>query len=288
MLRPLCLLVTVLLVATPVGATAPEDRPLRLVTFNLLHGGPWSGLTGRDDRLEARLSLMAAQLRALDPDIVALQESPVTRWRGDIAARLAAALGFSAVHARATERAFAWRWVGRVIVGALGFVEGPAILSRFPIVASEVYDLPHCAKRIDPRVAVRADVATPAGVLAVFSTHTSRDDCQTRQVAALARAHRGALPAVVMGDLNTIESAPAFQELLAQGFETVFQVRSATPILFQPDDARQIGIRQALQLVGEAGLPAMQSVAPGLQFLWKPVSAMGSFQRLCDGIGVRQ
>ena len=228
MLRPLCLVLTVLLVATPVAATAAEDRPLRLVTFNLLHGGPWSGLTGRDDRLEARLSLMAAQLRALDPDIVALQESPVTRWRGDIAARLAAALGFSAVHARATERAFAWRWVGRVIVGALGFVEGPAILSRFPIVASEVYDLPHCAKRIDPRVAVRADVATPAGVLPVFSTHTSRDDCQTREVAALARAHRGALPAVVMGDLNTIESAPAFRELLAEGFVDLFRAANPT------------------------------------------------------------
>ena len=76
--------------------------------------------------------------------------------------------------------------------------------------------------------------------------------------------------------------------LLAEGFETVFQVRSAMPILFQPDDARQIGIRQALQLLGEAGLPAIQSVTPGLQFLWKPVSAMGSFQRLSDGIGVRQ
>src|SRR3954452_12391620 len=60
------------------------------------------------------------------------------------------------------------------------------------------------------------------------------------------------------------------------------------PILFQPDDACQIRIRQALQLLGETGLPAMQSVAPGLQFLWKPVSAMVSFQRLCDGIGVRQ
>jgi len=41
-------------VAAPAAASA-EDRPLRVVTFNVLHGGPWSGLTGLDDHLEARL-----------------------------------------------------------------------------------------------------------------------------------------------------------------------------------------------------------------------------------------
>src|SRR6185295_18406544 len=78
-LHPLLVLVLAL-VAAPAAASA-EDRPLRVVTFNVLHGGPWSGLTGRDDHLEARLGLIVAQLRALDPDVVALQESPVSRWR---------------------------------------------------------------------------------------------------------------------------------------------------------------------------------------------------------------
>jgi len=215
-------------VAAP-AATAAEDRPLRVVTFNLLHGGPWSGLTGRDDHLEARLGLIIAQLRALDPDVVALQESPVSRWRGDVAARLAGALGLAHVHARATDNVFGWRPLGRLVMGALGFVEGPAILSRFPIVGSAVHELPHCVHRLDPRVALRADLDTPAGVLRVYSTHTSRDDCQTRRVAALALAERGPLPALVLGDLNTGESAAALEELRAQGFVDLF--REANPTL---------------------------------------------------------
>ena len=69
-------------------------------------------------------------LRALDPDVVALQESAITRRHGDVAGRIAQALGLHHVHARATERVFPLHLLGRLIVGVLGFVEGPAILSR--------------------------------------------------------------------------------------------------------------------------------------------------------------
>ena len=223
------MLVLGLVAAAPV-ATAAEDRPLRVVTFNLLHGGPWSGLTGRDDHLEARLALIAAQLRALEPDVVALQESPVSRWRGDVAARLSEALGLAHVHARATERVFGLRFLGRLIVGVLGFVEGPAILSRYPIVASAIHELPRCEHRLDPRVALRADLVTPAGLLRVYSTHTSRDDCQTRRVAEVALAERGPLPALVMGDLNTGESAAVLQELREQGFLDLFREANPTAL----------------------------------------------------------
>jgi endonuclease/exonuclease/phosphatase family metal-dependent hydrolase len=228
MLRALGLLLAVL-VAVP-AAAAGEDRPLRVVTFNMLHGGPWSGLTGRDAHLDARLALIVAQLRALDPDVVALQEVPVTRWRGDVAARLAEALGFAHVHARATELVFGWRPLGRLVLGVLGFVEGPAILSRFPIVASAVHELPHCMQRLDPRVALRADVATPAGVVTVYSVHISRDDCQTRRVADLVLAERGPRPSLVLGDFNTGEDAPAMQALLDRGFVDVFRAANPTAL----------------------------------------------------------
>ena len=88
--------------------------------------------------------MIIEDLRALDPDVVALQESPVTRRRGDVAARIAQALGLAHVHARATERVFPLRLLGRLIVGALGFV------SRFPITASEVHDLPRAALARSP------------------------------------------------------------------------------------------------------------------------------------------
>jgi endonuclease/exonuclease/phosphatase family metal-dependent hydrolase len=224
MLRLLCLLLLVSVAVPP--ATGAEERPLRLVTFNLLHGGPWSWFTGDDQHLESRLAMMTEQLRALDPDVVALQESPVTRRGGDVAARIAAALGLWHVHARATERVFPLRLLGRLIVGALGFVEGPAILSRFPIIASEIHDLPRCQRWLDPRVVLRADLQTPAGTLAVFSTHTSRDDCQTRRVAELARGQDGR-PAIVMGDLNTGDTATVLGAFLEHGFVDLF--RAANP-----------------------------------------------------------
>jgi endonuclease/exonuclease/phosphatase family metal-dependent hydrolase len=220
MLRLLGLFLLVSVVAP--STTHGEERPLRLVTFNLLHGGPWSGFTGDDQHLEARLAMMVDELRALQPDVVALQESPVTRWRGDVAARLAGALGLRYVHARATERVVPPRLLGRLIVWGLGFVEGPAILSRFPITASEVHDLPRCQRWLDPRVALRADLQTPGGPLTVFSTHVSRDDCQTRRVAELARM--SGQPAVVMGDLNVGETAPVLGAFLDHGFVDLFRV----------------------------------------------------------------
>jgi endonuclease/exonuclease/phosphatase family metal-dependent hydrolase len=203
-----------------------EDRPLRLVTFNVLHGGPWASFTGDDADLEARLALTIAGLRALDPDVVALQESPVTRRHGNVAARIAEALGLVHVAAPATERVFSpFRLLGRLVTGALGFAEGPAVLSRFPIVASAIHDLPRCRRWLDPRVALHADVRTPAGLLAVFSTHTSRDDCQTRRVAELAAGTAG--PVVVMGDLNTGEGAPGLEAFRDAGFVDLF--RAANP-----------------------------------------------------------
>lgn len=225
MLRLLCLLLVVI-AAGPAAPAAAEERPLRLVTFNVLHGGPWSSFTGDDLQLESRLALIIEGLRALDPDVVALQESPITRRRGDVAARIAQALGLVHVHARATERVFPLRVLGRLIVGALGFVEGPAILSRFPIAATEVYDLPRCQRWFDPRVVLRADIQTPAGVVAVFSAHTARDDCQTRRVAELAGEPNGR-PAVVMGDFNTGETAPALGAFRDHGFVDLF--RAANP-----------------------------------------------------------
>ena len=220
MLRPLVLLV-LLTVAAPAAVRA-EDRPLRLVTFNLLHGGPLASFTGDDADLERRLALTIAELRALDPDVIALQESPVTRRRGDVAARMAGALGLHHVSAPATDRVFQLRALGWLVTRVLGFVEGPAILSRFPIQASEVHELPRCRRWLDPRVALRADVDTPAGQLAVFSTHTSRDDCQTRRVAELARAAPGSV--VVMGDLNTAEGMPALDAFRDHGFVDLFRV----------------------------------------------------------------
>lgn len=204
---------------TPTGAT--EARPLRVVTFNLLHGGPTSGWFGDGDALEERLEMVTTELRALRPDIVGVQEASAAWGRGNVAARLAESLGMGHVYASATTRVLGMRWLGHVIVRAINFDEGPAVLSRFPIVDSEVFDLPRCAKRLDPRVLLRADVRTPWGDVAVFSTHISRDDCQLARVVEIVREHARTRPALLMGDLNAGETSH-------EGFVDAFRAANPT------------------------------------------------------------
>lgn len=202
---------------------------MRVVTFNLLHGGASSGLSGDAERLETRLAMVVDELRRLSPDVVALQEASVGRGRGNVAARLAAALGFAYAHAPATSRVFKFPPLDNLIVRAINFAEGPAILSRFPIVSYDVYDLPRCVRFLDPRVALRAVLATPAGDLAVISTHTAHDRCQARRVAAIARDGESALPSLVMGDFNAAETAPWIEELVRNnGFVDVFRAANPT------------------------------------------------------------
>jgi endonuclease/exonuclease/phosphatase family metal-dependent hydrolase len=200
-----------------------QAETLRVVTFNLLHGGPWSGLVGNGADLNERFEIAVAQLAALRPDVVALQEASVGGGRGNVAERLGRALGFEWIHAPTTSQVFGIGWLDRTITSAIRFNEGPAVLSRFPIVSSEIVALPRCANRLFPRVLLRVEVRTPHGPLDFYSTHTSRDDCQLRRVAELVGARRGPLPAIVAGDFNTRENADAYAELLGAGFVDAFR-----------------------------------------------------------------
>jgi endonuclease/exonuclease/phosphatase family metal-dependent hydrolase len=218
-------LATLALLASPVSARSPAA--LRVVTFNLLHGGPTSGLSGDDQHLDQRLALVARELRAVDPDIVALQESSITRDR-HVAARLAGELGLHWAHGSATRRVSRIGLLDALIVWAMNFEAGPAILSRWPIVESEVIDLPRCARLYDPRVVLRAAVETPRGRLQVFSTHTNRDGCQVRRLGEIVRAHAGPLPALLMGDFNASESTEPIQALVREA-GLVDAYRAANP-----------------------------------------------------------
>ena len=211
-----------LLLAVTVSQSQAET--VRVVTFNLLHGGPWSGLLGNGADVDERLELVVEQLAALRPDVVALQEASVGGKRGNVAERLGRALGSEWVHAPTTSQVFGIGWLDRAITSAIRFNEGPAVLSRFPIAGSEIVALPRCANRLFPRVLLRVEVRTPHGPLDFYSTHTSRDDCQLRRVAELVGARRGLLPAIVAGDFNTRESADAYAELLQAGFVDAFRV----------------------------------------------------------------
>jgi endonuclease/exonuclease/phosphatase family metal-dependent hydrolase len=225
---------------------APDARPvLRAVTLNLLHGGVFSGLRGDGQDLERRLQMVAEELRALDPDVVGLQEASAGRGRGNVAARLAGALGLGhVVHGPVV------RGLARLLIN---FTEGPAILSRYPIVRWEAHDLPRCGRLWEPRVLVYAELATPWGLLPAFSTHTSGDPCHTGHVAGLVRERAAGRPALVMGDFNATEDSPAIRRLMAEaGLVDAFRAANPEapgPTVWQRVDAAGPTVRRRVDFV---------------------------------------
>jgi endonuclease/exonuclease/phosphatase family metal-dependent hydrolase len=214
----------------------PDSRPgppaLKYVSFNLLHGGLSSGLTGDTQHLDKRFNIAVQELRSLEVDIIGLQEASVSRQRGNVAQRLAAELGFAYVYTPATFRLFSSKTAGAALSFLMNFAEGPAIVSRFPITAWQAWDLPGCG-RVDPRVLLCAEIHTPWGSLQVCSTHTSGKLCQAKGVAALIQERRSPLPLILMGDFNAVEDSPSITFLTQEtGFIDTF--RRASPSAFGP------------------------------------------------------
>jgi endonuclease/exonuclease/phosphatase family metal-dependent hydrolase len=232
---------------------AEGPMPISVLTINVLHGGHWSGFAGDGQRLERRVELIAEQLAALHPDVIALQEAVVSRRLGDIPERLARRLGLHLVYAPATTHIFGNSPLSRLVVGALGFREGPAVLSRFPILESEVYELPRCLRRLEPRVLLRARVDAPRGPLDVFSVHAARDACQVRRVSELVAQHRRELPSILMGDFNAAETADAIRTLTEDaGFVDAYRRANPDAIgatVRQQIDAPESTVRRRIDYV---------------------------------------
>src|SRR6185369_9003226 len=112
---------------------AESAPPLKCVTFNALHGGVFSGLRGNGQDLDHRLEIAVEEFRALQPDVIGLQEASTGRQRGNVAERLARQLGFHYVYAPASFRLFPSETLNNVITWVMNFTEGPAIVSRYPI-----------------------------------------------------------------------------------------------------------------------------------------------------------
>jgi len=211
---------------------------LRCVIFNLLHGGLFSGLRGGAQDLTHRLEIAMAELHRLNADVIGLQEASSSSARGNVAARLAARLGYHAVYAPASCRLCPSERVNAVVARMMNFTEGPAIASRFPIIAWEVLTLPRCGRLTEPRVLLYATLQTPWGPLRVASTHTSGDAIQHRRVAAFLQNRRCALPTILMGDFNTLEDSHAMATLTYEaGFRDAFRSVNPTAAGFTCDQA---------------------------------------------------
>jgi len=199
-------------VVTPAAtASAPQEvHNITIATLNMLHGLP------RFEHLEQRKALILAELERLAPDVILLQEVPVFRNRAEqIGAWLAESLGYNLAYARANGRAL---WIG--------FEEGEAVLSRFPIREVRRHVLLPKPGLFENRIVLRAVIDTPLGVLEVYNTHFShrvnRDPLRLKQASDLARFLRNTyafreLPAVIGGDINAFPDSPPTRMLLDEG-----------------------------------------------------------------------
>jgi endonuclease/exonuclease/phosphatase family metal-dependent hydrolase len=180
---------------------------IRVVTLNLLHGAPIPGRRHARVSLATRLAWTSQHLAAERPDVVLLQEASASARRENSAAILARGLGMHFVFARANPSPL-WRTAG---AGRLSFEEGPAVLSRLPIVARRVHRLSSALSLFERRLALEAVLEGPeSGRFSVFSVHLSTRSAagRRRQIARLIgridstpHAH----PAIVGGDFNAEE-----------------------------------------------------------------------------------
>ena len=192
--------------------THPSTVPVRLLTFNIRHG---VGEDGRHD-----LARLAQLLAATDADVMCLQE--VDRHYGPRSEGVDQALLLS----RALDMQLAWG----PAIDQPGRPErkqyGNALLSRLPILVSDVHPLPGDG---EPRSALRTLIQIDGCALWVTTTHLSTGSAADRaaQAAAVAGLHSGpGETGVVVGDLNADPGAPEF-DVLREHFTDAWQLAGA-------------------------------------------------------------
>jgi endonuclease/exonuclease/phosphatase family metal-dependent hydrolase len=157
---------------------------LRLMTWNV------HGALGRNPRFD--LARVVEYLKGHDADIVALQEIDSRRARAAGMANpfdvLRDSLGAHSAHAHA--------------ISTADGDYGQIVLSRWALVSHSVHDLSFPER--EPRRAISARVATPAGRLHVIATHLGLSVRERHRQARMLLELVGGqdVPTVVMGDFN--------------------------------------------------------------------------------------
>ena len=162
------------------------------------------------DNWQARHDAAAATLTALDPDIVCCQEIWAERDGTDQAAKLAERLGMHVAH--------------HPRFGRRGESFGNAILSRSPIVSSEVHSLA-VDNQSGHRSAVVARIARADGEMTVICTHLEHrfhlSEIRQGQVATLcelAAPHHDpeGFPVIMAGDFNAVPTSEEIRLLTGE------------------------------------------------------------------------
>ena len=191
--------------------SAAEGGSLTVLSANLCHDWPrrrWSG-----ERLESFARLVQAQAA----DILLVQEvSRTAHLRVD--EWLSERLEMSYVYTRANGHET-----------GIGFEEGLAVFSRFPLKQPRVRQLGDRANPFVRRMALGAQVETPCGEMMAFSVHLGLSPRQNAlQLTDLrewiARSSFG-LPALIGGDFNAHENSPQIRHARSRWVDAYREVR---------------------------------------------------------------
>lgn len=179
-----------------------DDGSVRVLNMNVLHGYP------EFSDQEARYQRTLEAFRNLDADVLVLQEVWSTREHGHLADRLANDLGMNVAYARANGS-----------LRFLGFEEGSAVLSRYPIESAESIVLKPRLPVWESRIAVvaRLDVGKRRP-LTVVSTHLSDKNLQIAKDQADFLADRVPDADLIAGDFNAGSESEALDRFLSDGW----------------------------------------------------------------------
>ena len=163
--------------ASGCATASADDAVARVLAMNVMHGFPRFAGTAR------RLDLLAAFIEREGVDIALLQEVPWLPWLGNGAERVAHASGMNHLFVRANGNA-----------RRIGFEEGVAVLSRFPLRDAGLLELGPRMGVFDHRVALHVVADLPAGPLSLVVSHLASGDAGIN--AGQLRALRGFVDAV--------------------------------------------------------------------------------------------
>lgn len=189
-----------------VGSLQPDQR-FRFLQLNVRHGYPGF------EHQSQRVAELARALESLDVDVVILQEAWRVRGHGALSDRLARELGFWSTYARANGS-----------LRLLGFEEGSAVLSRFPIVAATRLHLSPRRHPFAHRIGLQVDLELRADEIYTFvGTHLASSAAEIAEAQAadlLAQLDEQDL-LLVAGDFNQDRDSPTLRQFQEAGFEEV-------------------------------------------------------------------
>ena len=233
-----------------VGAPPERRDTIRVMVYNIHAGKDAAGVGNLDG--------VAALVRETRTDIALLQEvDQGTRRSGNVdqPAVLAAATGFHVAFGSALDYD--------------GGEYGVAILSRWPITRDTLIHLPvdppqeRAGGSREPRGALRAEIATPAGSLTVLNTHLDASGSDTwrrqevRTLLDLARQARLRHPNVIVGgDMNSTPESAVQEQVRAEGLRDAFaECGRGTGLTFPADSA----IKRIDYLYLADGIPCLRA-----------------------------